>query len=251
MSKSIILTSQGQANSSDYTVTFPQAVELNNLQYECTLSRIDTYFSYYNVTSARQNNIFGYNNGVDDVGLIIPDGLYSLENLIKAIHTGMKTEGDFNIVDGVDVFDINFYPNIATGHVDMVLTNGFTVDFTDNNIRLLLGFNSQQYIASATSESKADINYGVTKIMVHCSLVNGSTFINGLPSDVLYSFTPSQQENEEISIEPNEKYLKVYERNAINSVRMWLSDQLGRPIYFNNVPISYELHLKPLIMSYK
>lgn len=251
MSKLISLSSDGQNNTSDFTVRFNTPIELRGLTHECALTRFDSSFSFYNVSPAFGNNIFSYNNGVDDVGLIIPSGLYSIESLIDAIHLGMKTEGDVNVIDGEDVYDINFYPNIATGKVDLVLTSGYTVNFEDNPIRILLGFNSAVYSTSITSPNTADIFNGVSKIFIHCSMVNGSSIYNGNPTDIIYSFSPAFQENEIISVIPETlKYLKVNESNQIGWVRMYISDQRMIPLNFNNKPMSYELHMKPAIYNY-
>lgn len=246
MSQKLILTSQGQSNTSDYTINYPHNINLNGIQHEVALTRIDTYFSYYNVSAALGNNTFQYYNGVDDVVLTIDDGNYSLESLIDEIHDLMVAEGDYTTVDGENIFDVNFSLDLSSGYVTMALTNGFEVDFTGRNIRTIFGFNSADYTTTSVSESVADINYGVTKVLVHCSLCSGSSWNNGNPSDVIYSFSVNQQPNEELIIEPNPIYVNVNTKSPISNIRMYLTDQLGRALNFHGSPVSYELHITPV-----
>lgn len=246
MSQKLILTSQGQSNTSDYTTHYPHNINLNGIQHEVALTRIDTYFSYYNISAALGNNTFQYNNGSDDVVLTIDDGTYSMETLIDEIHDEMIDAMDYTDVDGENVFDINFSLDLSSGYVTMILTNGFSVDFTDRNIRTIFGFNSSNYDTTSISESTADINYGVTKVLVHCSLCSGSSWINGNPSDVIYSFSVNQQPNEELIIEPNPIYVNLNTKSPISNIRMYLTDQLGRALDFHGSPVSYELHITPV-----
>lgn len=243
----LTLESFGQSNTSDFTIHYQPPIDLKGLQYKCALQRLDTYYSWYNISQSYQNNTFKYNNGVQDVILTIDDGLYSLPNLITEIQDLMVLEGDYTTVDGENQFDINFELDLSSGYVSLILTNGYSVDFTDRNIRTIFGFDSQNYNTSTVSPNKADINYGVNQILVHLNIVAGSSYVNNVASDVVFSFTPNHQENEEMHFTPNPIYLNVNTRNKIQNARLYFTDQRLRPLNLQQSPVTATFVLEPIL----
>jgi hypothetical protein len=244
----LTLDSYQQTNSSDFTIRFPQPINLGGLQYNCSLVRLDTYFSWYNISAANSNNQFKYNNGVSNKTLTIDDGLYSMESLIDEIHDLMVLEGDYTATGAGNTFDINFVLDLSSGFTSMLLTSGYTVNFTNMGIRTIFGFNSQVYNISSVSESRSDIRNGVNTILVHIDFVNGASYINDMYTDAIFSFTVNQQPNEAIHFEPTVMLeLPVNNRSNISQARIYLTDQRGRSVYLNNSPLTAQFLLKPIL----
>lgn len=249
--KNILLTldSYQQPNTSDFTIRPPRPINLNGLQYTCSLVRMDTYFSWYNISATNGNNTFKYNNGVTDKILTIDDGLYSMESLIDEIHDLMIIQGDYTTVGSVNTFDINFELDLSSGYVSMLISNGFEVDFTNRNIRTIFGFDSANYATSTVSPNRSDIRYGVNTILVHLNICAGSGYINDGSSDVVFSFSVNQQPNESLHFEPNPVNLPVYTRDEISELRLYLTDQRGRPVYLNQSPMTAQFVLTPITID--
>jgi hypothetical protein len=101
----------------------------------------------------------------------------------------MLNNGDYTVVSGLNTYSINILPNYSTLKVDISLTNSFTIDFTQSQFSLLLGWNQAvcNFSGIQSGQSQANINNNVNSLLIHCDIVSQS-YINSDTSDVLYSF---------------------------------------------------------------
>jgi len=245
---SVLITTDGEPNTGDATKYFNQPIELKGYLYQMGLNKLDLTYSWQNISSSLGNNVFKYNNGVTNKTLTLDSGVYSYIDLVQEIHDLMLLEGDYTLVSGSPAFDIDFTLELSSGYSTIILTNSYTVDFTGLGIRNIFGFNSAVYNASAESPNKSDINAGVESILVHCDLVRGSSWVNNVPSDVIYSFKVIAQPNETISLEPNmTKVLPINQREIIQSIRCYLTDQNLRVINLQNEGMTLDLVFVPIV----
>lgn len=237
---SIIIDSTGDTVTQDKTVYFPNPIELKNLQYQIGLQRLDLSYSWYNVSATIGNNTFRYWNNVAYKVVTIDDGVYSLTDLTDEISDLITLEGD---TPGNILFELD----ISDGYTSLILAGGYKVDFTNRTIRNIFGFNSAEYAASVESPNRSNINNNVTSVYVHCDLIN-SSYINGNPTDVIFSFKINHQQNEIISIEPNViQLLPINTRSQINSMRCYFTDQTNKLLDFNSQPFSAQFVLSPIL----
>lgn len=246
MNKLLILTSKNQTNTADYSIRFPQPIDLRSLRWNASLSKISTYFSWFNITTV--NNVFKYNNAVIDRTLTLETGQYTFQSLVDHIHDKMVALGDFTLVTSSPVFDINMEMDLSDGDVSLLLTGGYSVDFTGLEIRKVFGFNSDVYSASTISENKADIRAGVDTILVHCDIIGGNSYYNGNQSDVIYSFIVNKEPNEAIEIDTgNATPIAVSSVGTISEVRVRLTDQDNRTLNLHGQPLNIEILLSPIL----
>lgn len=248
MNRAIYLTSKDKPMTSEYTTYFSNPVDLKGLKWNVSLSKLNTYYSWWNITS--ENNVFKYFNGVTDRTLVLEQGCYTIQTLVQHIKDKMVALGDYTLVSGVPEFDIDMELDLSDGDVSLIIQGGsdYTVDFTDLPIRHIFGFNSQVYTTSAVSERKSDIMNGVTEILLHCDLVSGNTYYNGQQSDILYSLNVNAQPNGVISIDAsNSTPIAVSAYNLINSIRVSLTDQNGRLLNLHEKALNIELLLTPFL----
>jgi len=244
----LTLKSDGKSKTHDFTtrVNIPLRTE-GDEYFEICIDKIDLWYSWDNISAARGNNKFVYNNGVDET-ITIPDGNYSIGGLNSYIQARMKANGDSNTGTTPESFYVIITPNINTNRVYMTVTGGFTVKFTDGTLYSLMGFNEDDEITtSGDAPNVADFLNGLSSVLFRCSIVDGySSLLDGTASDVLGSFFPVSAPSSHITYIPrNLLYLRV-SQNYISDIRMYITDQNGEAIDFNGEPITYFLRLRKM-----
>lgn len=248
MNKAFFVTSQPDQDSSDFTVRISSSVNFHGLKWNISLNKLTMYNSMWNISDELNNTIFKYFNGVTDKVLNLEPGNYSFTSLVEHIQDKMLAQGDYTLNGSQPVFSINFEMDLSDGFVTMILTDGYTVDFTDLAIRHIFGFNSQEYSISTVAERKANIRYGVDQILVHLNIVSGNSIYNGQASDVIFSFGINAQPNEIIELEPNNSLpIGVNQHGSIDELRIYITDQQNRRINLRGTPFSCVFHLSPVL----
>jgi len=245
-----VLTSGNKPDSSDFTTSINLPVRTDIGEYfELCVDKISIWYSWNNISAARGNNKFVYNNGVDaDETITIPDGNYSIGGLNSYIQARMKANGDSNTGTTPESFYVIITPNINTNRVYMTVTGGFTVKFTDGTLYSLMGFNEDDEITtSGDAPNIADFLNGLSSVLFRCDIVDGySSLLDGNSSNVLYSFFPASPPSSHIEIIPrNLLYLRV-SQNFISEIRMRVTDQAGNKIDLNGEPVTYFLRLRKM-----
>lgn len=247
MNKSIIITSEGQTNTHDFTVRMQSPIDLQGLKWNLSLHQLTTYYSWWNISSGLGTNIFKYFNGLVNRTLTLEEGQYSFVTLVDHIHDKMIALGDYT-AGTPPLFDVNFEMDLSDGFVTMLLANGDTVDFTGLNIRTIFGFASQIYNASTVAPKVANIRYGTDLLQLHVDVIGGNTVYNGVDSDVIYTFGIGVQPNEIIEIEPNNSLsIGVNRQNQIDRIRVYLTDQAGTVVNLRGSLLSCVFLLSPVL----
>jgi len=230
----------------DFTVTFPNPINVRE-GYELALIKSNLWYSFYNVSSTFNNNVIIYTNDTLDVRTVtFPNGNYTIIQLNSYLHSVMKNNNDYTVISGIDTFNINFTPNYSTIKVTIELTNTYSLDLTQSKFNELLGWNQGIYNFTGYQDGQntADITRGINSILIHCDIINQS-YQNSISSDVLYSFVPNQPVGSNIEVEPTHLiYLPIRYNDLVHKIRMYITDQLNRPIDFNGEPITYLLHIR-------
>jgi hypothetical protein len=239
-------------DSHDFTINFSNFLLDREKEYEIALVKANIWYSYYNIAEAHANNKFRYHNGTSWRNqYIIPDGVYSIDQINDIIQGNMYLHGDYT-AGSPNLYDINLYPNYSTLKLDIVLTNNYQLDLQDSQSTLnsLLGFPSSIPASigglemNVTGTSTVDITRGVNSLSIHCSLVQGS-YENEIASDVIYSFSPDKSPGELLNIEVGQRiYLPINQIGQINNIRMRLTDQQDREVDLNSEDTVYLLHLR-------
>jgi len=246
--KIIVLDSYGRADSSNFNINLSPSIDLEGLQYQATLRRLDMSWSYNNISAANGNNTFKYFNGVIDQTITIPDGTFNHKDLISEIHDQMAALGDVTIISGVNVYSLDIVMDENTGYSSLILSNSYEVDFTvANSLRSIFGFNSAVYVISTLAPNKANINAGVNQVLVHLNICAGSSWVNNSSSDVIYSFGVDYDPNDEIHFEPPDSFIAVNSRNKLTNLNLYFTNERNIPLHFNNVPITATIYLQPIM----
>jgi hypothetical protein len=232
----------------DFTVSFHDLDLSSADRWQLCLTKLDTWFSFYNIqdSTGYDNNSIRYYNGAAWKVIQVTPGNYTFPELIDEIYAQQAVEGDNAAVAGVR--PLEFILNYNTGHVELQFNggSGYRVDFSYKNIYSIFGALQLTYDTSGALENVAKISNNVNQILLHCDLLDGG-FINGSVGQVLYTFVPEHPPGAHILEVPNfPNYSLVRDMKHINSVRVRLTDQLGRPIDLNGEPLSIQVHFQPL-----
>ena len=233
--------------SEDFTVKFSTPIRLNG-EWEMALIKANLWYSFYNVSSANNNNIITYVNASSvSHTLTIPSGNYTITQINSILQQFMNTNGDVSVVSGLESYAINILPNTSTLRVDVILTNGFKLDLSSpSSVAPLLGFQNILITTSQNGTSVANINNGVNVLLIHNDIIDGS-YQNASTSDVMFGFVPNVPPGANIEVQPRPQLIYFSLRNSdyIYKMRMWITDQNNNIIKLNGEPVSYQLHLRP------
>lgn len=242
-------TGQSITKTDDFEIKFNDALFMPN-NWEVALIKSNLWYSWYNVSDEKSNNIIRYYNGtLYRPNITIPNGQYSVSDLNDAIHTELKNNGDFTLLGSTEVYDINLVPNFATGKVRIEITNGYRLDLSLSDIYLLLGFDQIEVTVTQEGSKLGNLNDNINSLLIHCDVIEPSaSYNNNVSSDVLYSFVPDTLPATNINIEPRQNiYLPVsLVGDKLKRIRLYLTDNLNRRINLNGEPFSALLHFKKL-----
>lgn len=226
-------------NSDDFTIDFSSPLKVIDGIHEIGLIKCNLWYSFFNVSNDYNNRVIQYTNNTAQTRTVtFPEGNYTINQLNDYLNASMINFGD--------TASIIIEPNYSTLKVKITILNGYSLDLTTSNFNLLLGWNSGIYNfnGSLDGQNPANINRDINSLLIHCDIL-GSSFKNGVLSDILFSFVPNVPPGSNIEIEPQHLiYLPLIIPDYIRKIRMYITDQLGRRVNLNQQPVTYLLHLR-------
>lgn len=231
------------SNSDDFTVQYGNHIQTPG-HYEVALIKAFLWYSWHNVSAAYGNNIIRYSKDGGttwETNIIIPDGIYSVTDINDVMQAEMKTRGDWDAVG--ELYYASLLPNFNTLKVIATVSNSYAIDFTTGSLNELLGFNSQIVTATKSAESPADITRGVNALEINCDLTDAG-WSNEFSGNTLFTFIPSSAPGSNLEITPNPAIYLSLNKQSIQRIRMWVTDQQNRRVDFNGENATYLLHIR-------
>jgi hypothetical protein len=196
--------------------------------YSARLSVLDSsiWNTVPNIASFYNNNILN----VNAIPTIIPDGLYSLDDL----NATLARQLDLN---GLSKTAVIFEADNATQKVVMVLEAGITVDFTPSDFNEVVGFDSITYNSAVNfAPSVANFNR-IEFFIIECSEVLNGISLNNINSGIIHKHiisagTGSQSNYSPFNPQPVNISNLIGQKTGKFSFR--LRDQLNRVVDTNN-----------------
>ena len=206
--------------------------------YEIALTKLETYYSFANITPENNNFKVSIDKGKTWKALTIPTGCYE----IKAINKNLQSLIEEN---GGKVNMIKISPNVNTLKCILDIVNeNYQIDFTgDNCLRTVLGFDSKIFTKGRyESDHLVDI-MNINSILVNCDIVSGSR-LNGIEAPVMYSFFPNVSPGEKIVETPKNLIYVPITTTIISTLTCWLTDQDGKALDLRGEKLSIALHIR-------
>ena len=242
MSYLLKIDSHGQTNTHDFSIGYTN-FEIEDEPHEIALVKASMWYSWYNIKASYMNHIIAYHNGTSwKADIVIPDGVYDIDQLEEHIHGVMTSNGD---TPG----NITLVPDLTTLKLKIKVNNSYQLDLSKSLIHNVLGFTAQIITSGglevvATGANRVDITNGVNELMLHCSLVDGS-FDNGVSSDIIYSKAPDVAPGQLITVDVQQRiYLPLNSQRTITKIRAHITDQRSRVIDLNGEQVSYLFHVR-------
>lgn len=239
--KSLIVVS---GRGSKLQTTFNPPLEFpttQTLNYEMSLLRLETYYSFPNIDAAKNHfrvTIVGGNKWLD---LLIPTGCYdikSINNILQRLfleRIGQKEKEKH--------FVLSANKNTLKCILE-VLDENTQVNFDiDNSLRSVLGFNPKTY-TRGRFESENLVNIlSVNSILVHCDVI-GASRVNGVEAPVIYNFFPDVSPGEKIVSQPLHLIYMPLTMNFISRMTCWVSDQKGEELDLRGEQLTLTFHVR-------
>ena len=249
---------------------------------EVAIHNINMYNNAFNIDSlAYANNTLqivvptGSTTTVLDI--LIPDGLYSYEDLSRFIQIKLREGGAYLInADGLEVHYVKLSSNavyygcqIDLHPVPTTLPSGWTrpssgiysgatslptttrvmqMRITNAEFASIIGFRTGDYPSSSQTTAQTFISNTtptirpVSSYLVRCNLVTNPYTT---PSDILGMFdNQGTQAGELISYRPNEHLWLPISDGSYTTIRITLVDQLERPIRIRDADINISLAIR-------
>jgi len=234
---------------SDFTVTFPQPINLGSLNYEVALLSAELWYSVRNITGSKSIR-WSSNDGVDWIDLAIPDGVYTVEDINDLLLQSQVAEGVTGITP--NIYGIQLQVNYNTNRCRFVIDNTvdagtyiFKVDLTaSGNLAAILGFTPAVISVTTTGANVPDIA-GADQWQVRCDLIRNS-YDGGSSSDVLYGFTPQAPPNSNLRIEPLHLTHLQVNKSSIYSIRVRWTNNNGDLLDFAGENSLVNLVIRPI-----
>lgn len=239
--------------TSDFVTKFnPPIPMVSNKNYEIAITTATVPYIFFNVTAAKGNNNFDYSpDGIAWITYIYEDGIYDLTYLFTTFRDEILIPNGWYVTNGGPtadqlIYDIEFQPDYPTSRVRIYLANGREVRFpVGNTFCDLLGFNANTTVSSTTlGPNIPNITDDVECLLLHCDASSGVYSYN-TQSDViavLYINTPPLGTITYIPFFP--RWCSYIGGDILSSMRIYVTDQLGRAIELNDQVMNCELIIR-------
>lgn len=235
--------------SDDFVIQFASPIKLGDLQWELSVVSVNFWNSNPNVSGPLyNNNYFDYSpdGGATWKTITFLEGTYSVQGLQSEIARQVTSNGDI-------AANIVFSPNNSTLRVELQILGTYQVDLgTGSLLYELLGFTPAQIAAPFVAGfyvggNVANLNRGINQIYLRSDLIDPQgSYDSKVGSDVLTDCAfQGRPSGASVTIEKKYQiWLPVKKVPYIESVRIRLSDQLGRRYSIRDEPLSVQLNMR-------
>lgn len=239
---SLFLSSEhGRGDSHDFTINYGSPIRLNkNGANYIKLQEISMTYSWFNIDTEYDNTSLKYSpdNGVTLKTISFPNGSYSYKDIGDNIRSVLESLGDDS--DGIElVFDF------VEMRCAFILKAGYQITMV-GKFGELVGFDKlTPYTATSKGEKLPNITRSVDAIQIRCSIASSN--VNGSMSDVIYQFSTQDLINSyPFTKKPSDigELYGVCNTTDISSIRIRITDQLGRPVNLNEQVVALTLSIR-------
>lgn len=250
-------TLEFKTNKSNDNFQFDQPHNLNDGEYMLGLISLEVYNTVFNITEKNNiirltvvdinlakllrveviNKTYQIHPDVDLIMIKLPPGVYELKDINLAINTILESI-DESFKDVVTIESQN-----NTMKTVMKVQTGFIVAFdVSNSMKNIFGFKEDFYHQGTHLSEKVVSITSIDKVHLKCDCIEGS-YLNGLPSSILYSFSLNVPPGYKIIEKPSTVLYKKVIVESLNTIQFYLEDDDGNEVDFNGETITFTLQL--------
>ena len=198
-------------------------------------------YSWHNVSPYYQNNIISYHNGKEYKRIEFSNGCYDYTELSDYIKETLIANDDLEPDQATPIiieFDLTSFKCFESIIIPSALA------LRGSKFRALIGFEPTVIRQSQYGTDIPNLTNSLDTLYIHCDLMDNSV-VDGEYGDVIY--TISMADLRRSFPFKNELILKGFcevNKTIINSIRIYITDALGKIINLNEVDTSFIFILK-------
>ena len=194
--ETFFMNSNNIKTSEPYKFTYDliDKLDLKNPNKNMVLANLSTYYTWKNVKSTYDNNKFKISALTWNTTFDLPDGSYNISEIQDYIEYTIKKRETIG-----ENAPILIYANTINNRIVFKIKTGYKVELLSKETMKLLGSTKDTTDADKNSGNVPKLE-NVDLVLVHCNLVNNSYQQH---SRVLFTFVPTKQYSQLISISPH------------------------------------------------
>jgi hypothetical protein len=218
--------------------------ENSQQMWEMALTEWRGFNSIANISAALYgNNIIEFSTGGPMNQIIIPDGIYSVAQINSYVNSILTAAPYLLPANSVRIVAVT-----SQDKIQITVAAGISVNLNASNIYRTFGYSLAQSpivgLTTVIGASAAQMTNGITAYLIRCDAVTGST-LNANASDVIYLYTPDVAPGRSIRVTPPAPmYLPVKNPKEIRQIRLYITDDLGRPVDYRGNGTTWQLHFR-------
>ena len=204
-------------------------LDLRNPNKNMALANLSIYYTCKNVKSTYNNNEFEISAPTWNETFDLPDGSYNISEIQDYIEYIIKKHE--TIGENAPILN---YANTINNRIVFKIKSRYKLELLSKETIKLLGSNKD--IIDADNSENVPRLENVEVVLVHCNLVNNSY---QQASRVLFTFVPSKQYGQLISISPKSLIFLKTMNTEFSEIEIWFTDQNNNSLEIeDNVNIS-------------
>lgn len=210
---------------SELITNYSPPLEING-NYECALLYFSTFNSLPNIDS--KNNKFYYG---DSEVIEVPEGSYELQDIYDFLRNNIKD------------CSIKIWSNNNTLRTKLFCSKEIHFE-KEESFGSLFGFGKETLKANIIHESRFPVSIlSTTIVRIECDIASGS-FVNGIPSHIIYEFVPNVPPGYRIIEIPKNLIYFPINQNTISEINIRLLDSKNNLVNLRGEEIQLYLHLR-------
>ena len=187
-----------------------------DLNKNMALGNLSIYYTWKNVKSTYNSNKFKISAPTRNETFDLPDGLYNISEIQDYIEYVIKKHETIG-----ENAPILIYANTINNRIVFKIKSGYKLELLSKETMKLLEITKDIIDADKNSENVPRLE-NVEVVLIHCNLVNNSY---QQASRVLFTFVPTKQYGQLISISPHSLVFLKTMNTEFSEIEVWLTDQ--------------------------
>ena len=232
--KTFFMNSKNSKTSESNTFKYDliDKLDLKNPNKNMALGNLSIYYAWKNVKSTYNNNKFKISTWNETFDL--PDELYNISEIQDYIEYITKKHETIGAVSPILI-----YANTINNKIVFKIKTRYKLELLSKKTMKLLGSTKGIIDADKNSENLPKLE-DVEVVLVHCNLVNNSY---QQASRVLFTFVPTKQYGQLISISPHSFVFLKTMNTEFSEIEVWFTDQDNNALEIeDNVNISLKIN---------
>ena len=203
-------------------------LDLTNPNKNMALGNLSIYYTWKNVKSTYNNNKFKISASTWNETFDLPDGSYNISEIQDYVEYIIKRHETIG-----ENAPILIYANTINNRIAFKIKSGYKLEVLSKETMKLLGSTKDIVDSDKNSENVPRLE-NVEVVLVHCNLVNNSY---QQASRVLFTFVPTKQYGQLISISPHSLvFLKTMNTELMSFARN-IGKKFGKKIFDKSLDV--------------